>query len=139
MGSSCMWIITFFLAGFFVFVFEKVLVVCFNKYGEFVLVYLIHFISFFLFDEIIFISIRCSFSRWVYLTCGLLFSFLHFFFFFEKVLLLCFNLLYVVMFLFFGKIICSYWLACAFARALKLVYNKIEKLCSIVLIYYHDF
>ena len=62
-----------------------------------------------------------------------------FFFFFEKVLLLCLNLLYVVMFLFFGKIICSYWLACAFARALKLVYNKIEKLCSIVLIYYHDF
>ena len=62
-----------------------------------------------------------------------------FFFFFEKVLLLCFNLLYVVMFLFFGKIICSYWLARAFARALKLVYNKIEKLCSIVLIYYHDF
>ena len=93
----------YFLAcQFFFFFLEKVLVVCFNKDGDFVLVYLIHLISFFLFDEIIFISFRCSFSAWVHLACGLLFSFL--LFFLEKVLLICFNLLYVVMFLFLAQL-----------------------------------
>ena len=63
-----------------IFFFKKVLVVCFNKDGDFVLVQLIHFISFFfLLDEIIFISFRCTFSRWIHLECGLLFSFLFFF------------------------------------------------------------
>ena len=65
---------------FFFYFFEKGLVVCFNKDGDFVLAQLIHFISFFLFDEIIFISFKCSFSRWIHLECGLLFSFLFFFF-----------------------------------------------------------
>ena len=34
---------------------------------------------FYLLDEIIFISFRCTFSRWIHLACGLLFSFLFFF------------------------------------------------------------
>ena len=61
----------------------------------------------YIFYEIIFISFRCSFSKWVNLACGLLFSFLldfFFFFFFKKVLLICSNLLYVVMFLFLVNI-----------------------------------
>ena len=36
----------------------------------------------YIFYEIIFISFRCSFSKWVNLACGLLFSFLLVFFFF---------------------------------------------------------
>ena len=33
----------------------------------------------YIFYEIIFISFRCTFSRWIHLACGLLFSFLFFF------------------------------------------------------------
>ena len=72
----------YFLASFFFFFLEKFLVVCFYKDGDFVfgLAYSFHF--FFLFDEIIFISFRCSFSKWVHLAYGLLL--LLFFFFFGE-------------------------------------------------------
>ena len=43
------------------------------------------FYLFFLFDEIIFFSFRCSFCKWIHLTCGLLLSFLLVFLFFFEV------------------------------------------------------
>ena len=92
---SCLLVFFFFL--------EKVLVVCFNKDGDFVLVQLIHLISFFFYLMKLYL-----FHLDVASLHGFIlhvdYYFLSCFFFLEKVLLICFNLLYVVMFLFLAKL-----------------------------------
>ena len=75
---ACKLLLSCFLIFFFFFFWEKFLVVCFYKDGDFVFVLAYSFHFFFLFDEIIFISFRCSFSKWVHLAYWLLLLLLFF-------------------------------------------------------------
>ena len=82
---------------FFFFFLKKVLVVCFNKDGDFVLVQLIHFISFFFIYQMKLYLFHLDVPSPEGFILHVDYYFLFCFFFPEKVLLICFNLLYVVM------------------------------------------